>query len=172
MKTISNPAPAKWEKLAKRPEIRPDKLRKMVNDVFRDIAKQGDRAVLKYSRKFDYPEQTSLSVEQSMIDKAADNLSQQLNNPLTWRDKISKSLFVATRSARRCGDCTGRYLLARIESHRKGRHLHSGRVCPTLFNRTDAGYSCKKLQVAEKLCLALRPTNSATYIRQFYIQLN
>jgi len=64
MKTISNPAPAKWEKLARRPEIRPDKLRKMVNDVFRDIAKQGDRAVLKYSRKFDYPEQTSLSVEQ------------------------------------------------------------------------------------------------------------
>lgn len=82
MKTISNPAPAKWEKLARRPEIRPDKLRKMVNDVFRDIAKQGDRAVLKYSRKFDYPEQTSLSVEQSMIDKAADNLSQQLKQSI------------------------------------------------------------------------------------------
>ena len=91
MKTISNPAPAKWEKLAKRPEIRPDKLRKMVNDVFRDIAKQGDRAVLKYSRKFDYPEQTSLSVEQSMIDKAADNLSQQLKQSIDLaRQNIEK----------------------------------------------------------------------------------
>ncbi|HOV35343.1 MAG TPA: histidinol dehydrogenase [Dysgonamonadaceae bacterium] len=91
MKTISNPAPAKWEKLARRPEIRPDKLRKMVNDVFRDIAKQGDRAVLKYSRKFDYPEQTSLSVEQSMIDKAADNLSQQLKQSIDLaRQNIEK----------------------------------------------------------------------------------
>lgn len=91
MKTISNPAPAKWEKLAKRPEIRPDKLRKMVNDVFRDIAKQGDRAVLKYSRKFDYPEQTSLSVEQSMIDKAADNLSRQLKQSIDLaRQNIEK----------------------------------------------------------------------------------
>ncbi|MDK2837070.1 MAG: histidinol dehydrogenase [Bacteroidota bacterium] len=91
MKTISNPAPSKWEKLAKRPEIRPDKLRKMVNDVFRDIAKQGDRAVLKYSRKFDYPEQTSLSVEQSMIDKAADNLSQQLKQSIDLaRQNIEK----------------------------------------------------------------------------------
>ena len=91
MKTISNPAPTKWEKLAKRPEIRPDKLRKMVNDVFRDIAKQGDRAVLKYSRKFDYPEQTSLSVEQSMIDKAADNLSQQLKQSIDLaRQNIEK----------------------------------------------------------------------------------
>ncbi|MFZ6037138.1 MAG: histidinol dehydrogenase [Bacteroidota bacterium] len=91
MKTISNPAPAKWEKLARRPEIRPDKLRKMVNDVFRDIAKQGDRAVLKYSRKFDYPEQTSLSVEQSVIDKAADNLSQQLKQSIDLaRQNIEK----------------------------------------------------------------------------------
>ncbi|MBP7180326.1 MAG: histidinol dehydrogenase [Dysgonomonadaceae bacterium] len=91
MKTISNPAPTKWEKLARRPEIRPDKLRKMVNDVFRDIAKQGDRAVLKYSRKFDYPEQTSLSVEQSMIDKAADNLSQQLKQSIDLaRQNIEK----------------------------------------------------------------------------------
>ncbi|HOM62387.1 MAG TPA: histidinol dehydrogenase [Dysgonamonadaceae bacterium] len=91
MKTISNPAPAKWEKLARRPEIRPDKLRKMVNDVFRDIAKQGDRAVLKYSRKFDYPEQTSLSVEQSMIDKAAENLSQQLKQSIDLaRQNIEK----------------------------------------------------------------------------------
>ncbi|PLB87429.1 histidinol dehydrogenase [Dysgonamonadaceae bacterium] len=91
MKTISNPAPSKWEKLAKRPEIRPDKLRKMVNDIFRDIAKQGDQAVLKYSRKFDYPEQTSLPVEQSMIDKAANNLSPQLKQSIELaRQNIEK----------------------------------------------------------------------------------
>ena len=57
MKIISNPSPAKWRKLSERPLIKQQKLMSTVEKIFYDIHRKGDKAVLAYSRKFDFPDQ-------------------------------------------------------------------------------------------------------------------
>jgi len=53
MKTINNPSEKRWPKLAERSAIKQAKLMELVNTVFYDIRKKGDKALLKYARKFD-----------------------------------------------------------------------------------------------------------------------
>lgn len=78
MKTISNPSESKQKKLAERPMIKQQKLMNTVEKMFYQIHRKGDKAVLSYSRQFDYPFQESLSVEKTAIDKAAELLPEHL----------------------------------------------------------------------------------------------
>ena len=70
MKTISNPSRSKWEKLAARPMIKQQKLMKTVEKIFYDIHRKGDKAVLNYSREFDFPNQDSFIVGEETIEKS------------------------------------------------------------------------------------------------------
>lgn len=78
MKTISNPSRSKWEKLAKRPLIKQQKLMKTVEKIFYDIHRKGDKAVLSYSREFDFPNQDSFIVSEETIEKSAEMVSERL----------------------------------------------------------------------------------------------
>lgn len=82
MKTINNPSPSKWEKLAERPMIKQQKLMKTVEKMFYDIHRKGDKAVLQYGQKFDFPEQESLLVDKETIDAASEQLSEQLKQAI------------------------------------------------------------------------------------------
>ncbi len=62
--------------------IRQAKLMKTVESIFYEINKKGDKAVLKYSQKFDFPEQTSLLVSQEAIEQSADAVSDELKQAI------------------------------------------------------------------------------------------
>ncbi len=87
MKIISNPSPAKWRKLSERPLIKQHKLMSTVEKIFYDIHRKGDKAVLAYSRKFDFPNQESLLVSSETIDKSADFVSERLKQSIELAKK-------------------------------------------------------------------------------------
>lgn len=62
--------------------IRQAKLMKTVESIFYEINKKGDKAVLKYSQKFDFPEQMSLLVSQKAIEQSADAVSDELKQAI------------------------------------------------------------------------------------------
>ncbi|MGI6572616.1 MAG: histidinol dehydrogenase [Fermentimonas sp.] len=82
MKMISKPTRNKWDKLAQRPLIKQQRLMKLVEKMFYYIHRKGDKAVLEYSRKHDYAEQTSLEVERETIAQAANQVPQQLKQAI------------------------------------------------------------------------------------------
>lgn len=82
MKIISNPPLRRWEQLARRPALRQEKLMKTVEKIFSEIRKRGDKAVLKYSTKFDYPSQTAFPVEKETIEKASEALPERLKQAI------------------------------------------------------------------------------------------
>ena len=53
MKTLKNPDLKDWALLAKRPSKPVSELDQIVDEVFDDIRKKGDRALYKYTQKFD-----------------------------------------------------------------------------------------------------------------------
>ncbi len=82
MKTVSNPSRSKWNKLAKRPLIKQQKLMKTVEKIFYDINKKGDEALLNYSRKFDFPDQQTVNVSEEVINNASENISERLKQAI------------------------------------------------------------------------------------------
>lgn len=95
MKTISNPSQSKWEKLAERPMIKQRKLMNMAEKMFYNIRSKGDKALLAYSRQFDFPDQETLEVEQETIEKAAESVSERLKQAI---DLARKNIELFHRS--------------------------------------------------------------------------
>lgn len=82
MKTISNPSQSKREKLAERPMIKQQKLMNTVEKMFYNIHRKGDKAVLTYSRQFDWPSQESLEVDRDTVEKAGNQVSERLKQAI------------------------------------------------------------------------------------------
>ena len=82
LKTISNPSQGKRKKLAERPMIKQQKLMNRVEKIFYNIDRKGDKAVLTYSRQFDWPDQERLEVDQETIDQAPALVSEQLKQAI------------------------------------------------------------------------------------------
>lgn len=87
MKTINNPSQSKWQKLAERPLIKQRKLMDTVEKMFYNIHRKGDKAVLSYSRTFDYADQQSLVVDQETIAKAAERVPERLKQAIALAQK-------------------------------------------------------------------------------------
>jgi histidinol dehydrogenase len=97
MKTINNPSESKWKKLTERPMIKQRKLMDMVEKMFYDIHRKGDKAVLAYSRKFDYPEQQSLLVERETILQAAEKVPERLKQAIALARKNIETFHLSQR---------------------------------------------------------------------------
>lgn len=91
MKTHNNPSQNKWQKLVQRPMIRQQKLMKTVEKMFYDIHRKGDKAVLKYGQKFDYPVQQTLSVSIETIEEASKTISDELKKAIHLAHKNIKT---------------------------------------------------------------------------------
>ncbi len=87
MKTTSNPSESKWKKLAERPMIKQRKLMDTVEKMFYDIHRKGDKAVLGYSRKFDFAAQETLAVGPEIIDQAAEQVPERLKQAIALAAK-------------------------------------------------------------------------------------
>lgn len=82
MKITSYPPPEKWAKWGARPAVQQRQLMRTVRKTFRDIRRDGDRAVLAYSRKFDCPEQERLTVTASDLEQAAESIPETLKQAI------------------------------------------------------------------------------------------
>ncbi len=78
MKTIINPDRKDWLKLIQRPVIKLDTLYGIVNGVFDDVKKNGDKAVKKYTKAFDKANLKSLQVNKRTINQASAKISKEL----------------------------------------------------------------------------------------------
>lgn len=82
MRIINNPSENKWPKLAERAAIKQAKLMDLVNKVFYDISKKGDKAVLKYAKQFDGFSAESFIVSNEAIEAASQQISEQLKQAI------------------------------------------------------------------------------------------
>ncbi len=82
MKTIAYPNESKWDKLALRPVLKQAKLMDLVNKVFYDIQKSGDKAILKYSKQFDGFTGNGFGIGDETVEAASRQLSEQLKQAI------------------------------------------------------------------------------------------
>ena len=81
-----NPTRKNWSKISKRPELDLEKIKPLVEKVFKDVKKYGDKSLLKYSKEFDKTIIKSIKVNRKDI--------------LNSENKVSEKLKCAIKSAK------------------------------------------------------------------------
>ncbi|MEA4948908.1 MAG: histidinol dehydrogenase, partial [Petrimonas sp.] len=94
MKTLNYPAERKWPQLAERSAIKQARLMELVDKVFDDIRKKGDKAVLKYARQFDRFSADDFTVDHETIEAASQQVSERLKQAIALaKSNIEKFHF-------------------------------------------------------------------------------
>jgi histidinol dehydrogenase len=98
MNTIINPSKSSWTKLLERPTQTVDDIETTVTQIFDDVSKNGDKAIAKYTEKFDDCKLASTAVTIEEIEKASALVSdelkvaiQQAKNNITVFHKAQKT---------------------------------------------------------------------------------
>ena len=78
MKTIYNPERSQWAQLLKRPTQTVENIENTVNEIFNDVKRHGDQAILKYTQLFDGAQLDDLLVSQTEIEMATQKISEDL----------------------------------------------------------------------------------------------
>lgn len=82
MKKYLNPNKKEWAKLTQRPLVEQKELFKLVHQIFAEIEKEGDKALVKYSQIFDKTEFDSRAVSSGALFKAEKLLSSELKSAM------------------------------------------------------------------------------------------
>lgn len=82
MKKIVNPMKKDWAKLMGRPEVEKERLFAMVNKIFAEIQKDGDKALRKYSLSFDNVDLEKFEVSEKKVKDSVKNVSSELQNAI------------------------------------------------------------------------------------------
>ncbi len=91
MQIINSPEKASWSEVLKRPTQTLENIEKTVNEIFDDIQRNGDKAVVKYTSMFDGVETTLQLVTSDDIDAAVANVPEELKNAIkTAKHNIEK----------------------------------------------------------------------------------
>ena len=73
-----NPTRKNWSKISKRPELDLEKIKPLVEKVFKDVKKYGDKSLLKYSKEFDKTIIKSIKVKRKDILNSENKVSKKL----------------------------------------------------------------------------------------------
>ena len=98
MRLIENPKREDWSKLLKRPTKTVNDIESIVNQVFDDIQTNGDKAVAKYTLKFDGVDLDSSYTTEQEIMKASQAVSQELKKAIKLAKTNIESFHVAQRT--------------------------------------------------------------------------
>jgi histidinol dehydrogenase len=91
MKTIKNPTKKEWAKLMQRPAVEQEELFTLVNQIFAEIRKDGDKAVKKYSHFFDKVDMEKLEVSEKQLKESVKTVSKELQDAIKLaKDNIEK----------------------------------------------------------------------------------
>ncbi|WP_430468133.1 histidinol dehydrogenase [Winogradskyella ouciana] len=82
MKLIENPKKENWAEILKRPTQTVDDIEKTVNEVFTTVRKNGDKAVSKFTSKFDGVKLESQVVSKAEINEAVKSVSNNLKEAI------------------------------------------------------------------------------------------
>lgn len=82
MKILKNPDLKEWATLVKRPSKPAAELDQLVDEVFEDIRKKGDKALYEYTRKFDKANLNSLKIEASELKISSKKISKKLRDAI------------------------------------------------------------------------------------------
>lgn len=82
MQIIDNPNKTLWQELLKRPTQTMDDIEATVNQIFKEVKKQGDKAITNYTLKFDGISLESHIVTNKEIETAIYNVSNDLKNAI------------------------------------------------------------------------------------------
>ena len=97
MEKIEFPLKSAWKKLVERPAAEKEKLEALVVNVFTEIEKDGDKAVLKYSKTFDKVLMESLMVNKNDIENAASQLTEELKAAIQLAKKNIEGFHLAQK---------------------------------------------------------------------------
>ena len=97
MEKIEFPLKSEWKKLVERPAAEKEKLEALVLNVFTEIEKDGDKAVLKYSKTFDKVSMESSVVNKADIENSASQLSEELKAAIQLAKKNIEGFHLAQK---------------------------------------------------------------------------
>ncbi|WP_053969987.1 histidinol dehydrogenase [Mangrovimonas sp. ST2L15] len=99
MKTIVNPKREGWEEILKRPTQKVEDIEKTVIEIFEDIKRHGDTAVLKYTSIFDGVNLSDYVVSQQELEEAISRVPQNLKDAI----EIAKNNIERFHAAQKTG---------------------------------------------------------------------
>ncbi len=82
MKIIKNPPRTDWKAICKRPVLTAENLQELVNQIFEEVKVGGDKAIAKYTQKFDKTSISTLAVSRAEIEKAERELPNELKEAI------------------------------------------------------------------------------------------
>ncbi len=82
MKTFSYPEQHEWKEIVERPLADPSAIQKKVRKILEKVKEKGDKAVAKYTAKFDEVELDSIQVTEEEIKEGVDLVSEELKNAI------------------------------------------------------------------------------------------
>ncbi len=82
MNIISNPPRLNWKGICKRPVLEAENLQKLVNQIFEEVKVGGDKAITKYTQKFDKTSISTLAVSRAEVEKAERALPNELKEAI------------------------------------------------------------------------------------------
>lgn len=99
MKCFVNPEPKSWEALTERPTRDYSELNTLVERVFQEVEKRGDKALIEFAHTYDKAKLSALRVSTSEIDEAAEKLSETLKNAIQTAAQNIRHFHEAQRTS-------------------------------------------------------------------------
>ncbi|WP_027379392.1 histidinol dehydrogenase [Chryseobacterium daeguense] len=91
MKISKYPTKENWSELIKRPILKKEELTQTVADIFKDVEKNGDQALINFNKKFDGADVKNIKVSEEEIEKAELLISNELKEAIQQaKDNIQK----------------------------------------------------------------------------------
>jgi len=78
MKILINPGREEWKEIAKRPTIKNDELEAVCKEVFQNVERNQDKALIEYTKKFDQVEIQKIAISQQEIEEATSRIPEDL----------------------------------------------------------------------------------------------
>ncbi|ASW73708.1 histidinol dehydrogenase [Chryseobacterium piperi] len=76
------PQKSTWAELIRRPVLKKEEVSEIVSDIFKKVEREGDQALLEFSKKFDSADIGSISVSQDEIEEAETLVSEELKKAI------------------------------------------------------------------------------------------
>ncbi len=99
MEKIINPVRQEWAKLLARPKFNNDDLVTICKDVFADVMKEGDKALAKYTLRFDRVSLENIAVTESEFDEAEQLVSEELKEAIREAKQNIEAFHVLQKPA-------------------------------------------------------------------------
>ncbi|WP_415327216.1 histidinol dehydrogenase [Chryseobacterium sp. MMS23-Vi53] len=91
MKISRYPQKEIWSELVKRPVLQREKLTELIADIFKEVEKNGDQALIDFNKKFDKAEVKNINVSEDEIENAENLISAELKEAIQQaKDNITK----------------------------------------------------------------------------------